>query len=574
MQPRSPLVDREDALDRAATSALDVVVIGGGITGAGIALDAASRGLSVALVERDDLASGTSSKSSKLVHGGLRYLQQREFGLVYEAVRERNLLRRLAPHLVRPLAFAIPIEDRWKRLAVKVGLSIYDGMAAGRNVRSHQRLDPPALLEALPDLVEGGGQGGYRYYDCQTDDARLTLAVAQAARGFGALVVTHTEVVDLLHSGGRVVGCGVRDRLSGATFDLSARWVVNATGVWADHVRALGPAERSPLLIPSKGVHLTFHARDLRLRDGAFIPSGADDGRLVFVIPWGHQVIIGTTDDGYEGDLEEPKVSDSDVDYLLRAVNASFGPRLTISQVIGAWAGLRPLLRGEGDATPSNDLSRRHAIFEEPKGFITITGGKLTTYRQMAEELVDRIVAAEGGKSRCVTDRLPIGVRGAVEDALSDLHEASRAAGLDPGLVSSLLHRHGSEASAVVAFCAERGEGDRLLPELPYLKGEVRWAARRELARTLDDVLQRRLRVSLRDPQAGGAAVAWAADALAEELGWSRDERDWHIDTYLEKVAHERGPVRLDTTWRRAAGRRPAGGPNGIWVGARDARSG
>ncbi|MDQ4131178.1 MAG: glycerol-3-phosphate dehydrogenase/oxidase, partial [Actinomycetota bacterium] len=328
MQPSEParprvssLVDREDALDRAATSALDVLVIGGGITGAGIALDAATRGLSVALVERDDLASGTSSKSSKLVHGGLRYLEQRQFGLVYEAVRERNLLRRLAPHLVRPLAFAIPLEDRWKRLAVKVGLSIYDGMAAGRNVRSHQRLDPAALLEALPDLAGGGGHGGYRYYDCQTDDARLTLAVAQAARGFGALVVTHAEVVDLLRSRGTVVGGSVLDRLSGATFDLSARWVVNATGVWADRVRALGPDERSPLLTPSKGVHVTFHARDLRLRDGAFIPSGADDGRLVFVIPWGHQVIIGTTDDGYEGDLEEPKVSDSDVDYLLRAVN-------------------------------------------------------------------------------------------------------------------------------------------------------------------------------------------------------------------------------------------------------------
>ncbi|MFN2555931.1 MAG: glycerol-3-phosphate dehydrogenase/oxidase [Nitriliruptorales bacterium] len=558
--PVSPLVDREQALDRAATTALDVVVIGGGITGVGIALDAASRGHSVALVERDDLASGTSSKSSKLVHGGLRYLEQREFGLVYEAVRERNLLRRLAPHLVRPLAFAIPTDDTARRAAVKVGLSMYDGMAAGRNVRNHQRLDPAALLEALPDVARGRGRGGYRYYDCQTDDARLTLAVAQAAHAFGALVVTHAEVVDFLRLKGAVVGCTVRDRLGGAVFDLTARWVVNATGVWVDRVRALTPEERAPLLTPSKGVHLTFHGRDLRVRDGAFIPSGADDGRLVFVIPWGQQVIVGTTDERYEGDLEEPSVTASEAGYLLNAINESFDTRLTLSQVIAAWAGLRPLLRAPGATTAPTDLSRRHAIFEEPKGLITITGGKLTTYRRMAEELVDRIMGAEGAKARCVTHRLPIGVRGSVEDALSDLHEVSRSVGLDPQLAGSLLHRHGSDAAAVVTFCAEHGEAERLLPELPYLKGEVRWAARRELARTLDDVLQRRLRVSLRDPQAGGGAVAWAAKALAEELGWSQAERDRQVDSYLEKVGRERGAIALDTAWR--------------WVGARDAGPG
>lgn len=554
-RPEAQLIDREDALDRAVDRVLDLLVVGGGITGVGIALDAAARGLTVALVERGDLASGTSSKSSKLVHGGLRYLEQREFGLVYEAVRERNLLRRLAPHLVRPLGFAIPTGDGWRRSAVKAGLSVYDGMAAGRNVRSHQRLDAEALLEALPAIAEGYGRGGYRYYDCQTDDARLTLAVAQAAQAFEALIVTHAEVVDFLRSRNAVVGCHVRDRLGGASFDLTARWVVNATGVWADRVRALGPEEKPSLLTPSKGVHLTFRDRDLRLGDGAFISSGADDGRFVFVIPWGKQVVVGTTDDHYDGDLEEPSVTAPDADYLLHAVNRSFGTTLTLADVIGAWAGLRPLLRARGDSSAPSDLSRRHAIFEEPKGLVTITGGKLTTYRRMAEEVVDRIVAAEGAKNRCVTHRLPIGVRGRIEDALAALHDVSRLLGLDPQLTGSLLHRHGSQAAAVAAFCAEHGETDRLTPELPYLQGEVRWAARHELARTLDDVLQRRLRVSLRDPQAGGSAAVWAAQVLAEELGWSPVERDHQLETYLGNVARERGIVPLDASWPRVGAR-------------------
>lgn len=554
-RPETRLIDREDALDRAADRVLDLLVVGGGITGVGIALDAAARGLTVALVERGDLASGTSSKSSKLIHGGLRYLEQREFGLVYEAVRERNLLRRLAPHLVRPLGFAIPTGDDWRRLAVKAGLSVYDGMAAGRNVRSHQRLDAEALLEALPAITEGYGRGGYRYYDCQTDDARLTLAVAQAARAAQALIVTHAEVVDFLRFRNAVVGCNVRDRLGGASFDLTARWVVNASGVWADRVRTLGSEEKSSLLTPSKGVHLTFRGRDLRLRDGAFISSGADDGRFVFVIPWGQQVIVGTTDDRYEGDLEEPAVTARDADYLLHAVNRSFGTSLSLADVIGAWAGLRPLLRARRDSSGPSDLSRRHAIFEEPKGLVTITGGKLTTYRSMAEELVDRIVAAEGTKNPGVTHRLPIGVHGRIEDALAALQDVSRLLGLDPQLAGSLLHRHGSQAAAVAAFCAEHGETERLTPELPYLQGEVRWAVRHELARTLDDVLQRRLRVSLRDPQAGGRASAWAAQVLAEELGWSPFERDHQLATYLGNVARERGIVPLDASWRRVGAR-------------------
>lgn len=550
--PVAPLADREDALDRAASAALDVLVVGGGITGAGIALDAASRGLSVALVERDDVASGTSSKSSKLVHGGLRYLAQREFGLVREALRERNLLRRIAPQLVRPLAFVVPTDSLPRRATVKAGLGLYDAMAAGRNVRTHERLTHRDLVAAVPGLSHGIEGGGYRYYDCQTDDARLTLEVLQTARGLGALVVNHAEAVELLRFGDRVVGVTVRDRVGGHEVDLTARWVVSATGVWADQVRQLASRWERGILTPSKGVHLTFRASDVQLRDGALIPSGEDDGRLIFVIPWGQQVIVGTTDEHHDGDLDKPSVTALEAGYLLHAINTAFQTRLTLHDAIGGWAGLRPLLRGDRE-TASRDLSRRHSIFEEPPGLITVTGGKLTTYRRMAEDVVDRIVQAEGRKLPCVSERVPVGLRGRVEDALVRLRQVARLVGLEPDLIGSLLHRHGSEAGAVASFCAERGEADPLVPELPYLRGEVRWAVRRELARTVDDVLQRRMRVSLRHREAGGAAAAWAAGVLAEELGWSDTERERQLDAYLSAVEFERGIVALDTSWREAA---------------------
>lgn len=557
--PVADVVDREDALDRLSERQLDVLVVGGGITGVGIAYDAATRGMTVGLVEREDLASGTSSRSSKLVHGGLRYLEQREFGLVYEAVSERNLLRRIAPNLVRPLGFAIPTAHRMKQVAVKTGLTIYDGMAAGRNVRRHQYLDTTDLLGSVPGLVDGIGRGGYRYYDCQTDDARLTQQVAQAARRAGALVVNHAEVTGLLRFGERVVGAQVRDRIGGRSLDVRARWVVSATGVWADEVRGLG-GQRADLLRPSKGVHLAFSGRDVRVRDAALVPSGAHDGRLIFVIPWGRQVIVGTTDDAYDGPLDEPSLTAMDAGYLLHAVNASFGTALTLEDVVGAWAGLRPLLQGSNETTSSRDLSRRHAVFEEPPGFVTITGGKLTTFRRMAEDVVDRIVATEGADLDSVTADLPIGPRGSVEDALRRLEQACGYLGVDPSLAGSLLHRHGQEAARVAAFCAEHGEAQPLVADLPYLRGEVRWAARHELARTVDDVLQRRLRVSLRDREAGGNAIGWTARVLAEELGWDQDEREGQIDAYLATVGVERGVVPLHAGWRRTdvADERPA----------------
>jgi len=551
--PLPPLIDRDDALDRAAETALDVLVIGGGITGAGIALDAVSRGLRVALVERDDLASGTSSKSSKLIHGGLRYLEQYDFNLVREAARERNRLWRLAPHLVRPLGFVVPVFSRKYQAQLKAGLTLYDTMAPFTNVHRHRALSVAGVLEAVPGLVDGIGLGGFRYFDCQTDDARLTLQIAQAARRLGALIVTHAEVEELLHFGRRVVGARVRDRIGGATVALTSRWTVSATGVWADRIRALSPEREAPLLTPSKGVHLSFSARDLRVNDAALIPSGAHDRRLVFVIPWGDQVTVGTTDEQFAGDLDHPSLDAPEAAYLLHAVNEAFGVRLSLNDAVGAWAGLRPLLSGRREGASSRDLSRRHAIFEEPPGLVTITGGKLTTYRQMAEDLVDRITTADGSKAPCVTARLPLGIRGHVEDALDRTRDVCRRFDIDPSLAGSLLHRHGDEAPAVAAFAAAHGETDRLVDTLPYLRAEVRWAVRRELARTLDDVLQRRMRVSLRHREAGGHAASWAADVLAAELRWSPAERERQLDLYLQRVRTERGVVPLDDDWRSGA---------------------
>ncbi|HEX2029305.1 MAG TPA: glycerol-3-phosphate dehydrogenase/oxidase [Nitriliruptorales bacterium] len=544
--PVAPLIDREDALDQASGSALDVAVVGGGITGAGIALDAASRGLTVALLEREDLASGTSSRSSKLVHGGLRYLQKHEFGLVHEAVHERNVLRHIAPHLVRPLAFVVPTAQPLRRQLVRAGLAIYDAMAAGRNVRTHRSLDVTGVLAAVPGLVNGIGLGGFRYYDCQTDDARLTLAVAQAARRFGALICSHVEAVGLERFRDRVVGVIVRDRLGGGEATVRARWVVSAAGVWADRVRAMSGAARPPLLTPSKGVHLTFSSSDVRVRDAALIPSGADDGRLVFAIPWGRQVIVGTTDEPFDDELDRPTVTAPEAGYLMHAVNTSFGTSLNLHDTLGGWAGLRPLLRGGAETAASRDLSRRHAVFEDPPGLLTVTGGKLTTYRRMAADVVDRIVAADGGHQPCVTDRLALGPHQTVEHALTGLRDTCEMLGVDPAHAGSLLHRHGREAPAVAAFCAERGEAEPLVGGLPYLRGEVRWAVRRELARSLDDVLQRRMRVSLRERSAGGEAARWTADVLGEELGWSRQQRDRQLATYLQRVRDERGIVPLD----------------------------
>ncbi|HVM15850.1 MAG TPA: glycerol-3-phosphate dehydrogenase/oxidase [Egibacteraceae bacterium] len=548
LRPFSPAT-REDNLDRLADRTYDLLVIGGGITGAGIALDAAARGLQVALVERHDLAAGTSSRSSSLVHGGLRYLAQAMFGLTRESAVERDLLRRLAPHLVRPLPFVVPDTGGRGHIALTgLGMWIYDGLASFRNVARHHRLSPDEVAERIPGLTTGLGHGGYEYHDCRTDDARLVLQVARTAHRLGADVVTRAEVVELQETAGRVTGAVVRDRLGGGQVRVSARQTVSATGVWADDVRGLLTTENEPLLAPSKGVHLVFSAADVRVGAAGLVPSGAGDGRMVFLLPWGDQVIAGTTDDSYDGPLDAPTVEPGDAAYLCNAVNAAFATELTPSDAVGAWAGLRPLLASEAHLPmDSETLSRRHVLVDRPDGLLTITGGKLTTYRAMAEEAVDRVVAGLGGtpaRMRSMTDRVPLGLRGGLAGTVARTAGVLEALGLDPAVAGHLVERHGDEAVEVAVSASSLPDGaEPLVPGLPYLRAEVHWAVEHEMALSVEDVLDRRTRVSLRHASAGGQAVDEVASVLARVLGWSAPQAAAEADAYRRRVARERGAV-------------------------------
>ena len=382
-------------LTRMAEDRFDVLVIGGGITGAGIALDAAARGLSVALVEKDDFAAGTSGRSSRLVHGGLRYLEHGEFGLVRESLRERGILFRLAPHLVRPVPMYMLAGDLRSRATYRAGLTAYELLAAGRNIGYHTSVSAGRVAEAIPGL--GGRSRGFRYFECQVDDARLTIEVARAAHAAGARLANHARVTGLLGDG-RVTGAAVTDEMTGQGFEVRARTVVNATGIWAERVAELAAGSGGCVhLRPSKGVHLVFAPGAVRTTAAVVAPSAAHDGRYIFIVPWEDRVYAGTTDTPYQGDLDDPAVGDADRDYILAAVAGLF-PGVTGRDVVASWAGLRPLL-GQDDSgdTRSSDLSRKHAVFAGPFGLYTITGGKLTTYRAMAEDLVDRVAAELGG---------------------------------------------------------------------------------------------------------------------------------------------------------------------------------
>lgn len=535
--------DRAGLLERMAQDPLDVLVVGAGITGVGVALDAAARGYRVGVVERADVASGTSSKSSKLVHGGVRYLATGDVAMVLEGVRERERLRRIAPHLVRPLGFVVPTDTRLDVALLRVGLTAYDAMAAGRGARSHVRLTQQEVLLDAPGLAGGARHGGFRYDDAQTDDARLTLAVAQAARTRGALVVTHVDVtgVEPRTASGPAVA-HLQDRLSGEHHEVAARWIVGAGGVWADRIGDVPHGTYAPPLLPAKGVHLTFRRADLAVNRAVVVPSVAGDGRRTFLIPWGDQVYLGTTDEADRGVDDSPTVTASDAAYLLDAVNAAFGTDLTAEDAIGAWAGWRPLVKGEGH---SADLSRRHLVHQPADGLVTVTGGKLTTYRRMAADVVDTIVAGDGLRRRCTTAGIPLGATGPARDGLARTRRALADVGGDPLHAGALYHRHGDRAVDVVAACASGGELDALVPGLPYLVGEVRWAARHEMACTLDDVLSRRLRVAIRDAAAGGPAITQAAQVMGQELGWDATQRDAQVAAYREAVASERGVVPL-----------------------------
>ena len=550
--------NRAAALDRLGRDHFDVLVIGGGATGCGVALDAAARGLTVALVERDDLASGTSSKSSKLVHGGLRYLQQREIALVYENLRERQRLLRNAPHLVKVLPFMIPVFNRGGRggvadSAMAKGISwalwLYDLTGGWRVGKLHRRISCEEALAHLPTLRPGALAAAFLYYDAQTDDARLTLTLARtAATRHQACVVNHTPVVAFTSDArGRVDGAVVVPD-GGCRVRVRARCVVNATGVWADELHALDGGRPSPTIRPAKGVHLTVPASALPCDVAAIVT--AQDRRSLFVVPWRASdgglplTYLGTTDTAYDGPLDDPQCTPEDVAYVLDAVNRWVSRPLTPNDVVGTWAGLRPLLVGDGLGKRTRDLSRRHKVTTSASGVVTIGGGKLTTYRKMAEDTVDEVVGRLGrGPRRCPTRRLSLlGAPGLDQPAQDRL-------GLEPQVAAHLTARYGSEARVVAALVeADADLGRPLVPGLPDLRAEVVHAARHEMAATVDDVLARRTRLRLQARDASAAAADDVAGLLAAELGWDPAETAAQAAAYRASIEHERTVPGLPST--------------------------
>ncbi len=535
--------EREAAWAALGEGEFDVLVIGAGVTGAGVALDAATRGLRTALVEARDFASGTSSRSSKLFHGGLRYLEQLNFGLVREALHERDLMvNRIAPHLVKPVAFLYPINHRlWERPYMATGLTLYDSLARlgalSEPMPMHKHLTRTGARRLFPALRPDAVVGAVRYYDAQADDARHTLTVARTAAQYGAVVRNSTEVIDVLTEGDRVVGARLRDVDSGEEQEIRARVTINCTGVWTDDVQKLAGGRGRFRVRASKGVHIVVPRDRIAAEVGLILRT---EKSVLFVIPWGSHWIIGTTDTDWELDKAHPAASRTDIDYILDHVNAVLTTPLTHDDIQGVYAGLRPLLAGESDQT--SQLSREHAVARPQPGLFSVAGGKYTTYRVMAADAVDAAVAdLDRPVPASVTDRVPLigaeGYHGLINQAGSLAHEY----GLESWRMEHLLNRYGSLVTEVLA----PAESDpSLLEPLPaaeeYLRAEVLYGATHEGAVHLDDLLARRTRVSIETVHRGSESAQAAGELVAEALGWDAARLENEVAVYQARVAAER----------------------------------
>ena len=536
--PVPPQAVRRRTLDALAREWFDVLVIGGGITGAGVARDAALRGLRTALVEQDDFASGTSSRSSRLVHGGVRYLEHGQLRLVFESSAERRTLRRIAPHLVRPLAFVWPVYagarvPRWKLAA---GLALYDLLALFRNVGRHERLSAAGVLAREPHLGAVGLTGGARYWDAATDDARLTLATIRSAIAAGAVVLNHARVVSLSSDGGRVGGADVVDGANGERISIRARVVVNATGPWSDAVERLAGNERRPAVRGSKGVHVCVE-RDRVRNVGAVTVIAPRDGRVMFVLPAGDFTIIGTTDSYEVVAPEDVRASEADVSYLLDAANHYFpAALLERDDVVSAWAGLRPLMASDGAEGDPGSASREHVISSRVPGLVSVTGGKLTTYRVMASQVVDavqQVLGAPNTTSR--TAGLPL-AGGNLADVPEEIAAATTLT-RDVAVATRLVHAHGSEWRLVWALTdTDPALAERVEPTRPYAMAELRHALNEELAFTLGDLLIRRMPIAFETRDNGRSAARRVAPHVARWLDWSAVETQAAIAAYDAEV--------------------------------------
>jgi len=529
---------RREALARMASETLDVLVIGGGVTGAGAALDAATRGLAVGLVEGRDYASGTSSRSSKLIHGGLRYLEQRNFALVREALRERSLLlRKLAPHLVRPVPFLFPLTHRgWERGYVGSGVLMYDMLGGARAVPGHRHLTRRAALRMAPALRPDTLTGAIQYYDAQVDDARHTMTVARTAAHHGAAVANSARVTGFLREGERVTGVRVRDLESGAELDLHARQVINATGVWSDDIQELVGGRGRFQVRASKGIHLVVPRDRIHADTGIILRT---EKSVLFVIPWGRHWLIGTTDTDWNLDKAHPAASRSDIDYVLEHVNAVLRTPVTHEDVEGVYAGLRPLLAGESAAT--SKLSREHQVSQPVAGLTVIAGGKYTTYRVMAKDAVDAATHALGDVPPSCTEDIPLLGADGYQARVNARERIAEQAGLHVARVEHLLGRYGSLTDELLDLVVKEPELGQPIPGADdYLRVEARYAASHEGALHLDDILTRRTRISIETWDRGLAAAGPVASLVAPVLGWGDADVDREIEHYRARVAAER----------------------------------
>ena len=545
--------ERATSLDRLRHETFDLVVIGGGVTGAGVALDAASRGLKVALVERDDFSSGTSSKSSKLIHGGLRYLQQGDVKLVYEALAERQRLLTNAPHLVKLLPFLLPMFGKGGVIPAKIARLLgtamwgYDLTGGFKVGKLHKRVTKSEALEYMPTLPAKNLVSGYLYFDAAADDSRLVVAICRtAALHHGAVMANRVTVTGLTQGAAGNVN-GVTVAADGDEFTIATNAVVNAAGVWADRVRTLDEGTDPDSMRPAKGVHLTVPHHLVRNSIAAVIPV-PKDRRSVFVVPHGEFTYIGTTDTDYDGSIDDPQCTEDDIDYLLSAINANNVNTITRDDIVGTWAGLRPLVKSASSGRTA-DLSRGHNIHRSPSGVVTITGGKLTTYRHMAADTVDEVVSevlgarAPHGAKRSVTKKLRL--RGA--DGYQSVTAAARGYGVTSAVADHLANRFGGEARAVMAMIKDDPTlAEPLVPGLPYVRAEAIFAVRHEMARSVDDVLSRRTRARLYGRADSAAAADAVAELIAPELGWSAAEAAASAAEFRALCDHERDAAGLE----------------------------
>ncbi|MEV0678314.1 glycerol-3-phosphate dehydrogenase/oxidase [Actinosynnema sp. NPDC050436] len=529
--------DRERNWERLGSETFDLVVVGGGVVGVGAALDAATRGLRVALVEARDLASGTSSRSSKLFHGGLRYLEQLEFGLVREALRERELmLTRIAPHLVKPVSFLYPLTHRiWERPYTAAGLLLYDTMGGARSVPGQKHLTRAAALRMVPALKRDALIGGIRYYDAQADDARHTMMVGRTAAHYGAVVRMSTQVVAFLHEADRVSGVRVRDVEDGRETDVHAHAVINATGVWTDELQRLSGSRGRFRVRASKGVHIVVPRDRIVSESGMILRT---EKSVLFVIPWRNHWIVGTTDTDWNLDLAHPAATKNDIDYVLDHVNTVLATPLTHEDIEGVYAGLRPLLAGESEST--SKLSREHAVARVAPGLVAIAGGKYTTYRVMGADAVDAAsVDLPGRIQPSITDKVPLVGADGYHALVNQVDQLAHRYGLHPYRVRHLLDRYGSLVHEVLASADQ--ELLKPVPNAPdYLQVEVVYAASHEGALHLEDVLTRRTRISIEYPHRGVDCAEAVAGLMARVHHWDDARIAREVEVYTARVDAER----------------------------------